>query len=357
MARKSRFSRAAFAKAVLKFYLIVGMNAPKILAIIGRAGARLTSEDSKVLFGTINIFLPSPCQAQLPGVLKLGPRPYIRAATERSSDFLGSPALEWWRVRGEISASSTYVSNVSSWNCRFSAEYKTIRRNVVAALVRAEETRNVAIGERLFPPWSKFLFLANVWVRQAGLPVRFNAVRGTGKVLGLKFAAESLPVQRNQPPARERAAMQIEFVRVRYGGVLGQASPPPLDLRRSYAGRGVRRHGRSFSPGKRPALSPLDADPNLSLSSARSAKCRPEVRRHLRPTSILRTLAAEVPRFWKCRSPTSIPVPQSAPTRANFGGSAFSRLNETTVQKSAGALVNARWRAARDLRPGLPSTA
>jgi len=49
-----------FAKAVLKFYLIVGMNAPKRLAVGGRAGAGLKSEDSKVSLGPNKHFRAEP---------------------------------------------------------------------------------------------------------------------------------------------------------------------------------------------------------------------------------------------------------------------------------------------------------
>src|SRR5260370_86857 len=76
--------RERFAEAFPKFHLIVGMNAPKSLAVGGRAGARLKSEDSKVLVRPINIFLPSHVPGPASGVAQTLALSQIRlAAAER----------------------------------------------------------------------------------------------------------------------------------------------------------------------------------------------------------------------------------------------------------------------------------
>ncbi len=78
------FFRERFAEAFLKFHLIVGMNAPKSLAVRGWVGAGFKSEDSKVLVGPINIFLPSHVPGPASGVAQTLALGQIRlAAAER----------------------------------------------------------------------------------------------------------------------------------------------------------------------------------------------------------------------------------------------------------------------------------
>src|ERR1700720_727615 len=153
-------------EAVLKFHLVVGMNATESLAVGSRVGRWFESEDSKVLVRPVDIFPPGNVPGPTSGVAQA--LPFGQVGLTAAQGFI-RPLSFLSGANGRDSEGEIFSQFHVPLECIF-IEFAGFRRverqhteGFCAAGQRQRQQGSVAVGERAFPPGSEFLLLANVF--------------------------------------------------------------------------------------------------------------------------------------------------------------------------------------------------